>query len=157
MNTIVTANNTLDKSISTLVLKVNQDLQYGVKIFGNEINHTDIIRVWTKSESNIFGVIASSGNRFDTNLNLLEIQSFKVKPYLKLSILLGDEQNIKHSAKVTKLNDNFLEMDDITNTKDAKLFIEDYLKSIPDKELTKINFEKYAYNPSQYEWINSSL
>ena len=40
--------------ISELMAKVKNDLSFGVKIRGSEINRNDVIRVWTTSEENIF-------------------------------------------------------------------------------------------------------
>ena len=70
--------------ISELMAKVKNDLSFGVKIRGSEINRNDVIRVWTTSEENIFGLIATSSSRFESTVNYIEIQSFKQKPYLKL-------------------------------------------------------------------------
>ncbi len=154
MSDLVVVNNLPAESISELVRKVRKDLNHGVKVFGNEANRSDTIRVWTKSNIEIFGIVTTSGNRFESTLNLLEIQSFNTKPYFKLTVFLGDSEKVKHTAKIVKLNDNFLEQDGQVSQTEAQNFMKEYLQSKPDFELTKTNFEKYAYNPKQYKWIN---
>lgn len=156
MSDLVSVKNLSNERISELVQKVRLDLAEGVKVFGTEANRIDTIRVWTKSENEVFGVVTTSGNRFESSLNLLKIQSFRIKPYLKLTILLGDGKNIKHTAKIVKLNDNFFELEDDVQEEAANNFIQEYLQSRADRDLTKFNFEKYAYNRKQYEWISQS-
>lgn len=153
-------NKTISKpDISLLMSKVKEDLSAGVKIFGNEINHNDVIRVWTSSEENIFGLIATSSNRFNSSVNYIEIQSFKQKPYLKLSLIdkSGNQDVPQIESRITLLNENFFELAKKVDESLGKEFIRQYLDSKPDPKLTKFNFEKYAYNKSQYEWLSPEL
>ncbi len=153
-------NKTISKpDISLLMSKVKEDLSAGVKIFGNEINHNDVIRVWTSSDENIFGLIATSSNRFNNSVNYIEIQSFKQKPYLKLSLInKSTDQDIPQiDSGITLLNENFFELAENVDEDLSKEFIEQYLRSKPDSKLTKFNFEKYAYNKNQYEWLKPEL
>ncbi|HRN85711.1 MAG TPA: hypothetical protein PKU78_03825 [Candidatus Dojkabacteria bacterium] len=145
--------------ISLLMSKVKEDLSAGVKIFGNEINHNDVIRVWTSYEDNIFGLIATSSNRYNSSVNYIEIQSFKQKPYLKLSLINKSTDNDipQIDSRITLLNENFFELAENVDENLSKEFIEQYLRSKPDPKLTKFNFEKYAYNKKQYEWLKPEL
>lgn len=151
-NTFIT-----DSRLSFLVKKVITDLEYGVKIIGNQLNKTDTIRVWTSSPENIFGVVATSSNRFKTKMNILEIQSFRKKPYLKLTIFIGESDILGSSSKLHVLNDNFMETDTEVEKAQFEDFIQDYLASNPDINLTKSSFEKYAYNKNQYKWLKPEL
>ncbi len=143
--------------LSNLVSKIITDLEYGVKIIGNQLNKTDTIRVWTSSQENVFGVVATSGNRFETQMNILEIQSFRKKPYIKLTIFLGQSDLIGSSSKLQILNENFMETEAKVETAQGDEFVQEYLDSKPDINLTKTSFEKYAYNKSQYRWLKPEL
>ncbi len=159
MDMKLTTSNTIlsGSSLSILVSKITSDLEYGVKIIGNQLNKTDTIRVWTSSQENIFGVVATSGNRFETKMNILEIQSFRKKPYLKLTIFIGYSDLIGSSSKIHALNENFMETDAVVEKVQSDGFIQDYLASKPDIVLTKSSFEKYAYHKSQSKWLKPEL
>lgn len=145
--------------ISRLMLKVKEDLSYGVKILGNEINQNDVIRVWTTCEENIFGLIATSSSRFKSSVSYIEIQSFKIKPFIKLSIINKFSDNFSNGveSRIALLNDNFFELNEPVGSSLQINFIKQYLESKPDPKLTKSNFEKYAYNKNQYEWLRPEL
>lgn len=156
MDIQVTNSKLVPKSeISELMQKVKHDLSFGVKIRGNESNRNDVIRVWTSSESEVFGLIATSSSRFNGSINFIEIQSFQQKPYIKLSLINKSRtmESDEIEVKFTLLNENFFELTEKVEEKLIDGFIKQYLLSKPDSELTKINFEKYYYNRSQYEWL----
>ena len=145
--------------ISELMAKVKNDLSFGVKIRGSEINRNDVIRVWTTSEENIFGLIATSSSRFESTVNYIEIQSFKQKPYLKLSLIskFSDKTNPDIESRITLLNENFFELADEVDSDLKNNFVDQYLQSKPDPVMTKYNFEKYSYNKNQFEWLKPDL
>lgn len=146
-----------EERLSMLISKIISDLEYGVKIIGNQLNKTDTIRVWTSSQENIFGIVATSSNRFETKMNILEIQSFRKKPYIKLTIFIGDSDSVGSSSKFQILNDNFMEVDTEIEKAQGENFVQEYLASKPDILLTKSSFEKYAYNKNQYLWLKPEL
>jgi hypothetical protein len=160
MNLQTTKSNEISKPrISELMAKVKDDLSFGVKIFGSEINHNDVIRVWTVSRDNVFGLIATSSSRFNSNVNFIEIQSFRLKPYLKLSLInkSTDSEEKEIESRFVMLNDNFFELNDPVDNNLSEKFIQQYISSKPNVELTKSNFEKYFYNKSQFEWLKPEL
>jgi len=157
MNLTTTSPQISESRLSTLVSKIISDLEYGVKIIGNQLNKTDTIRVWTSSQENIYGVVATSSNRFETKMNILEIQSFRKKPYLKLTIFIGASDLLGSSSKLHVLNDNFMETDTEVEKAQFEDYIQDYFASNPDINLTKSSFEKYAYNKNQYKWLKPEL
>lgn len=157
MDLITSQHQITSNELSALVTKIKADLQYGVKVFGNELNRNDVIRVWTTTQQNMFGVIATSGNRYDTTLNLLEIQSFKGPECYKLTVLNSNTPSVSQKVRIVKLNDNFLELSEEVTKQQCDLFIQEYLASKPDIHATKDNFLKYAYNKKQYQWLKPEL
>ncbi len=157
-NAIQTSNHKLSFPKAGLILeKVGSDLAFGVKIFGNESNKFDTIRVWTASPQDVFGIIATSSNRYSTQMNILEIQSFQHKPHIKLTVFISPVEDIPSSFKLYLLNDNFMELPEAVKKEEGENFISDYLRSKPDIQLTKVNFEKYFYNKNQYRWLKPEL
>ena len=96
---------------------------------------------------------------YKRQVNYIEIQSFKQKPYLKLSLIskFSDKTNPDIESRITLLNENFFELADDVDINSKNNFVDQYLHSKPDPEMTKYNFEKYSYNKNQFEWLKPDL
>jgi vacuolar-type H+-ATPase subunit B/Vma2 len=135
--------------------KVQDDLTHGAKIKGNEVNKADRIRLWNRSANNaaVFAIVATSTNRFGNAGNSIEIQRFDGTGALKLSMLFLELED--HSAmeeiNLTKSDRNYWEKDDVSQ-QEFSVFVEQYLNSLPDTELTKARIGAEFHNPKDIEW-----
>lgn len=142
-----------------LLVKIQRDLQYGVKIFGDYRHPSDKIRVWTKLDSITFGVIANSSKRFGIGLNSIEIQSFENGGGMKVKVLLrkSDSDNPDIELIFSRLTPTFVEQRDGISEYEKVMFINQYMESRPSVSLTKESFERNYYPKDKYEFVNPSL
>ncbi|MDD3647705.1 MAG: hypothetical protein PHS44_04365 [Candidatus Dojkabacteria bacterium] len=147
----------LQKIVSDkLICKIKTDLQQGTKILGNFSNQNDSIRVWTRYKNIEFGIVATSSRRFQSSLDLIEIQAFLPgKEALRMTIL-NNKGEVEISLK--RLEKNFTPASK-SETRKAYLteFLDSYLNSEIDKDLNMKYFERSFRNPSQYKHLDPGL
>ena len=128
-----------------LIEKLKADISAGYKVLGNFSDQFDIIRVWTskKGLNKIFAIVASSGKRFNNSGSLLEIESFGPAKNYKVSfMLIADE--IKETTITQTTNGETYSINE---------FVEDFMQTQPDKDLTIYRMSIDGQNPKDIEWI----
>lgn len=145
-----------------LLKKISSDLEYGVKVLGDEHIKSDVIRVWTTLENIEFAINANSLQRFSIGLSSVEIQSFEGegKGALRLKVISRkglDTTFPEVDIMFSKLSRTFYDHGDEVSEEEQKLFLEGYLQSKPSKELTQKFFKRNPYQKQKLEFVNPEL
>jgi len=130
-----------------LLNKIRLDMEQGYKVLGKYANQVDIVRVWCRSGGDsamtekLFGIVATSGLRFNNPTSFLEVQSFGSGNNFKISFLLLNNKLHEVSAEEISKGETYT----------LQQFIADFLISRPDNVLTLERLEAEGHNPKDLE------